>query len=118
MGVVHHASYVPWLEIGRTEILRDTGITYADMERQGFFLVVVKLDVRYRRPVRYDDLIEIRTRVVGGSRVKIDHEYDVVVVERGGQRLEEQAAVAFTTLACVDAQGKIRELPPWLVRVD
>ena len=118
MGVVHHASYVPWLEIGRTEILRDTGVTYADMEKQGFFLVIVKLDVRYRRPVRYDEVVEIRTRVVGGSRIKIDHEYDVVVVERGGQPVEEQAAVGWTTLACVDGQGRPRELPEWLARRD
>src|SRR5436190_12187766 len=69
MGVAHHAAYVPWLEIGRTEILRDTGVTYADLEKHGVFLVVVKLEVRYRRPVRYDDLVEVRTRVTGGSRV-------------------------------------------------
>lgn len=115
MGVVHHAAYVPWLEIGRTEILRDTGVTYADLEKHGVFLVIVKLDVRYRRPIRYDDLVEVRTKVVGGSRVKIEHEYEVVVVERAGKAVEEPCAAASTTLACVGDDGKIRELPDWLM---
>lgn len=115
MGVVHHASYIPWLEIGRTEILRDCGVTYADLERAGVFLVIVKLDARYRRPVLYDDLIEVRTTITGGSRVKIEHEYEVVIVERAGKPYNETAAVAGTTLACVDHDGKIRPLPEWLV---
>ena len=81
------------------------------------FLVVVSLEVKYRRPVRYDDVVEIRTRVKGGSRVKIEHEYEVVVVERSGEKefAAESAAIAHTTLACVDAQGKIGMLPGWLI---
>jgi len=115
MGVAHHASYIPWLEIGRSELLRECGVSYADLERAGIFLVVVKLDVRYRRPVRYDDVVEVRTAWKGGSKVKIEHEYSVMVVERGGQACEELAAPASTTLACVDAEGRIRVLPEWLV---
>jgi len=115
MGVAHHAAYVPWLEIGRTEILRDTGATYAHLERAGVFLVIVKLDVRYRRPILYDDLVEVRTRVVGTSRVKIEHEYDLVVVERLSKPAEETAAAASTTLACVDKDGKVQALPEWLM---
>lgn len=115
MGVAHHASYVPWLEIGRTELLRECGVSYATLERAGTFLVVVKLDVRYRRAVRYDDLVEVRTRWIGGSRIKIEHQYEVVVVERNGEPAEQVAGAAGTTLACVDAAGKVRELPEWLV---
>ncbi len=114
MGVVHHASYAPWLEMGRTEILRASGVTYAAMEQAGIFLVIVKLDIRYRRPVKYDDLVEIRTKVKSVSRVKIEHEYDVIVIERDSAKAEIHAAVATTTLACVDPQGKVRELPAWL----
>lgn len=121
MGVAHHAAYVPWLEAGRTEILRDAGISYAQLEAAGVFLVVVKLDVRYRRAGRYDDLLEVRTRIVGGSRVKIEHEYEVRVVERVGVDAaslrgtgEDLLATAATTLACVDRDGKIQALPDWL----
>ncbi len=121
MGVVHHAAYAPWLEIGRTELLRDTGVSYADMERAGVFLVISKLSCSYRRPVYYDDIVEVRTRVVRGSRVKIEHEYEVVVVEDGGHvagrpRLPgEVATMAATTLVCVGKDGRVMALPDWLV---
>jgi acyl-CoA thioester hydrolase len=119
MGVAHHAAYAPWLEIARTELLRESGVTYADFEKAGVFLVITKLECAYRRPVHYDDLIEVRTRVVGGSRVKIKHEYDVALVEDGGHGKRERAAgdvvtVAATTLVCVGRDGKVRELPEWL----
>lgn len=115
MGVAHHASYVPWMEIGRTEMLRATGRTYASMEEMGLLLVVVKMDVRYRRPVKYDDVVEIRTTRCGGGRVKIEHEYEIAVVERGGESCEIVAAVAKTTLGCVGRDGKPRVLPDELI---
>lgn len=117
MGVAHHAAYIPWLEIGRTELLRASGVTYAQLEEAGILLVVVKLDVRYRRPVRYDDVVEIQTTWTGGSRVKIEHEYTINVIEAGaGTRIPVPfvAAVAHTTLGCVGRDSQIRELPPWL----
>lgn len=115
MGVAHHAAYVPWLEIGRTELLRTTGVSYAQLEGAGVFLVIVKLDVRYRRPVLYDDIVEVRTRVRDAGRVKIVHEYEVVVVERAGRAMTEAAAGASTTLACVDREGRVAEMPSWLI---
>lgn len=118
MGVAHHASYIPWLEIGRTELLRQGGMSYAQLEAGGLLLVIVKLDVRYRRSARYDDLVEIRTRWTGGSRVKILHEYEVHVLEPGTPTPEFSpfvAVAASTTLGCVDRSGRIRELPDWLV---
>lgn len=114
MNVAHHAAYIPWLEIARTELLRDSGLSYAELEHAGVFLVVVSLEVKYRRPVRYDDVVEIRTRVKGGSKVKIEHEYEVVVVEREGKTREILAAAASSTLACVDKEGKVQMLPEWL----
>jgi acyl-CoA thioester hydrolase len=120
MGVAHHASYAPWLEMGRTELLRAAGVSYAGLERDGVFMVIVKLDIRYRRPVRYDDVVEVRTRRAGGGKVKIEHEYEVVIIEPGehGPRGEDRrgvvASVASTTLACVDRDGRPRALPDWL----
>ena len=122
MGVAHHAAYIPWLEIGRTELLRDTGITYAQLEQAGVFLVIAKLDCRYRRPIFYDDLVEVRTKVVGGGRVKIQHEYELALIEdgqRGGGREPRNPGdvvfAASSTLGCVGADGKITTLPEWLV---
>jgi len=115
MGYVHHASYLPWLEMGRTEILREAGRSYRALEEAGVFLVIVKLDCRFRRPGRYDDLIEVRTSVTGGSRVKIEHAYEVVRVGEGSAG-DEVLMAATSTLACVDGQGRPRELPEWLAR--
>lgn len=126
MGVVHHAAYAPWLEIGRTELLRGTGVSYADMERAGVFLVITRLELKYRRPIFYDDVVEVRTRVLGGSRVKIEHGYELVVVEDGGhgrggagagqqRALNEVVTTGGTTLVCVGRDGRVRPLPEWLI---
>lgn len=121
MGVAHHASFVPWLEMGRTELLRHSGVSYAQLEAAGVFLVVTKLDLRFRRPARYDDVLEVRTRFVGGSRVKLRHEYEIAVIEPGdgaAGRLTDNGGVlaaGSTELACVGTEGRIRELPPWLI---
>lgn len=117
MGVAHHAAYIPWLEIGRTEMLRESGVSYAQLEGAGVFLVIVKLEVRYRRPILYDDMLEVRTRVQpGSSKVKIEHDYHIVVVERGGAMRDEPVAAASTTLACVDREGRVQVLPEWLAQ--
>ncbi len=108
MGVAHHASYLAWLEMARTELLRSSGISYADLEREGYLLVIAKLDVRYRESAAYDDELVIRCRVVGGSRVKIDHEYEVLKQGR-------VITAARTTLACVGRDGKVRTMPSWLI---
>jgi len=115
MGVAHHASYIPWLEIGRTELLRASGQTYRDLEDQGLLLVIVKLEVRYRRPVRYDDIVEIRTNWSGGGRVKIEHAYSVAILETAGTPADHVAATATSTLGAIGRDGKIRELPSHLV---
>lgn len=126
MGVAHHASYVPWMEMGRTELLRDSGVSYAQLEIEGVFLVIVRLNVAYKRPIRYDDVVEVRTRWVGGGKVKIEHEYELWVVEQGGHAMGSiagsqtqhafLAATGQTTLGCVDKSGKIQALPDWLAR--
>jgi len=114
MNVAHHAAYVPWLEVARTELLRESGVSYAQLEHHGVFLVVAKLSLRYRRPILYDDMVEIRTTVRQASRIKIDHDYEIAVVERAGKPIDEVAAVADSTLACVNREGRVRELPQWL----
>jgi len=117
MGVAHHAAYVPWFEMGRTELLRESGSTYAELERAGVLLAIVRLDARYRRPARYDDLLELTTRVAGSSRVKIEHEYELRLLERTDGTPNapgELLATASTTLACIDRDGRPAPLPDWL----
>jgi acyl-CoA thioester hydrolase len=104
MGLLHHAQYLVYLEQARTEVLRSQGLTYRDLEDQGFLLVLTKIEVRYRRPAHYDDFLTIRTFVVRTTAVRIDHRYEVL---RDGELLAE----ATTTLACVDREGRPQALP-------
>jgi acyl-CoA thioester hydrolase len=104
MGVAHHATYPIWFEIGRTEMLRARGGNYRDLEAEGVFLAVVRLEVRYRRPARYDDLLTLRTELRLAGPVKIEHTYRLL---RDGELLAEAA----TTLACLDRDGRARVLP-------
>jgi len=112
MGFVHHAVYPTWLEIGRTELLRQAGVTYAQLERAGVLLVVTKLELRYRLPARYDDEIEVVTRVTGGGRARIDHAYEVRRVQ-GGEG-GDLCAEATSTIACIGRDGRPKPLPDWL----
>ncbi len=104
MGFLHHAKYLEYFEMARTELLRVSGARYRDMEERGFFFVVAKVECRYKRPVRYDDELTIKVRINRVSRARIDHEYQVL---REGIVLCE----ASTTLACVDRQGKPTAIP-------
>src|SRR5260370_27209283 len=78
MGLLHHANYLVYFEQGRTELLRAQGLSYRDMEDQGFLLVLTKVAVRYRQPARYDDLLTLRTTVERTTLVKIEHRYDLL----------------------------------------
>jgi acyl-CoA thioester hydrolase len=109
MGLLHHANYLVYFEQGRTELLRAQGLTYKDIEDQGFFLVLTKVEVRYRRPAHYDDLLSLRTTVARMTAVRIDHRYEV---HRDGVLLAEGSS----TLACVDRDGRVQALPPVLAR--
>src|SRR5215210_9196108 len=77
MGVVHHASYVIWLEQGRTELLRALGVSYREIEAAGFFVVLSDLRVRYHAAARYDDLILLRARLEGVRSRQLSFAYEL-----------------------------------------
>ena len=112
--VAHHGSYVAWLEEARTELLRRGGISYADMEAAGRFLVVAKMEIRYQSAARYDDVLVVLARVTGGGRARIDHDYEVWRDEGDGRGRSELLVSASTILACVDDTGRPVALPDWL----
>jgi acyl-CoA thioester hydrolase len=64
MGVVHHAAYVPWFEVGRVNLLRAAGCPYGDIEARGLLVVLSDLQVRYRSPARFDDEVVIETQLI------------------------------------------------------
>src|SRR5262249_26686838 len=107
MGLLHHANYLVYFEQGRTELLRSRGFSYKDLEDQGYLLVLTRLQVRYRSPARYDDLLILRTTVARTTSVKIEHRYEVF---RDGVLLTE----AQSTLGCVDREGRVQVLPDFL----
>jgi acyl-CoA thioester hydrolase len=79
MGIAHHANYIVWFEIGRTDLCRATGFPYNEIESRGFILVVTDFQCRYRTPYRYDDEVLIRTSVaeMGSRGIKFAYElYD------------------------------------------
>jgi acyl-CoA thioester hydrolase len=107
MGFLHHANYLVYFEQARTELLRSQGLSYRDLEDKGYLLVLTRLQVRYRSPARYDDLLTLRTTVVRTTHFKIEHKYEVT---RDGLLLCEGE----TTLACIDRDGKPQLLPDFL----
>ena len=107
MGLLHHANYLVYFEQARTELSRTLGVTYKDLEDQGYLLVLTKVEVRYKRPARYDDLLTLRTHVEKTTAVRIDHRYEVL---RDGELLAEGSS----TLACVDRTGRPQALPDFL----
>ena len=70
MGIAHHSNYIVWFEIGRTDLCRQAGFPYVEIERRGLLLVVTEVSCRYRTPYAYDDEVLIRTSVDAiGSRM-------------------------------------------------
>lgn len=105
MGVVYYANYLRWFEAGRTEFLREKGLSYSEFEaREKLGLPVTEASVRYLQPARYDDLVVVETRLVEMRRASARFEYRVV-------RGEDLLATGFTVHACVDGTGRIRRLP-------
>jgi acyl-CoA thioester hydrolase len=107
MGLLHHANYFVYFEMGRTEFLRQRGVSYREIEDAGHFLVIVDIGCKFKRPAYYDDLLTLRTTVARVTHVKIVHHYQVL---RDGLLLAE----GHSTLACVDREGKPQALPSML----
>jgi acyl-CoA thioester hydrolase len=108
MGYLHHSRYLQYFEMGRIELLRAAGFSYADLERQGVFFVVTKVDVRYKAPARYDDELTLITRITRATTVRFDHSYEL---SRGKTAIAEGTS----TIACVGTDGKVRAMPEILM---
>ncbi|WP_034385198.1 thioesterase family protein [Deinococcus sp. YIM 77859] len=77
MGVVHHATYPVWFEVGRSDLMRDLGLPYAEVEARGYYLMLSGLNVEYRRAARYDDLLTLVTRVASVRSRTLTFRYEV-----------------------------------------
>jgi acyl-CoA thioester hydrolase len=107
MGVVYHANYLVWCEIGRTDFIRQHGMSYADIERRGILLVVSEVMLRLHASARYDDLVRVETTLEEVRSRLIAFAY-VITRASDGHRL----ATARTSLVSVAAGGRPATLPP------
>ncbi len=108
-GVVHHSAYPVWFEMGRTELLRANGLAYKKLEEAEVFFVVAELYIKYRRPAKYDEKLELRTSCSEVTSSRIGHVYQLTRC-CDGVILAEGSSV----LACINAQGKIRRTPEFM----
>jgi acyl-CoA thioester hydrolase len=105
---VHHANFLTYFEMGRTEMLRAHGHTYRQFEDEGLFIVVSDVRVSYHAPADYDDLLLLRTRVEKIGAAHIKHAYEVI-------RSPRILVTGSTTVVCVDREGRVRRLPEWML---
>ncbi len=106
MGFVYHANYLIWMDMARTEHLRERGVSYKELEAQGTYLTVTDAHVRYRRPARYDDMIRVRCWVRDLASRRVSFGY---AVERAAT--DELLATAETSLIALNPQQTLSRLP-------
>jgi acyl-CoA thioester hydrolase len=106
MGVVYYANYFVWFEVGRTDLLREAGWNYREMEIDGFALPVIEAQCSYRESAKYDDEIEVRTRGALLSPVRVQFTYEVV---RAADAVT--LATGATVHATLDRNGRPCRLP-------
>lgn len=106
MGVVYYANYFVWFEVGRTDLLRESGWSYREMETEGFGLPVIEAHCTYRESAKYDDDLEIRTTGEMLSPVRVKFSYEIV-------RPADAATLATGTTvhATLDRSGRPCRLP-------
>jgi acyl-CoA thioester hydrolase len=106
MGVVYYANYLVWFEVGRTDLLRDAGWSYRDMETDGYALPVIEAHCTYRAPAKYDDDLEVRTTGAMLSPVRVEFTYEIV------RPMDNATLVTGTTVhATLDRAGRPCRLP-------
>ena len=106
MGVVYHANYLAWCEVGRTELIRQRGRSYAEIEKLGVGLAVSDATLRFHAPARYDDRIRVTTALTEVRSRSLRFHYIISNVESG-----TKLVTASTTLIGLDRDGRIARLP-------
>jgi len=106
MGIVHHASYVVWLEEGRSQWMRANGNSYAQFEKEGLLLVVSECCLRYNQPAHYDQRVTIRCWVERVRSRQIQFNYEVIDAETGAVFVD-----GYTQHICLNREGKVTRIP-------
>ncbi|GAA4439523.1 thioesterase family protein [Bremerella cremea] len=109
-GRVHHANYITYFELARTEMLRAGGFNYKRMEAEGLLLVVRDVEVRYHLPSEFDDLLLVTVKTLKAKGARIELVYEI-------RRDDELVVEGRTILACISREGKPTRIPE-VLRVD
>ena len=108
MGVVYHANYLIWFEVGRVELMRAMGFEYKAMETEDdCHIVVVEAHCRYEKPARYDEVLRVRTRVAEWRNRIVKFSYEIF---RGTD--DVLLATGYTTHVICGRNGRPKALPP------
>jgi acyl-CoA thioester hydrolase len=112
MGIVHHSNYIKFFEVARTEWLRSAGLTYAEMERRGVMMPIVEVNVKYRQPAYYDELITVKAIVEELPMARMVFKYEI-----SGEDGRDIASGS-TTLGFIDKETRRpQRAPKWLMEV-
>lgn len=106
MQVVYHANYLIWCEVGRTDFMRQHGMSYADMEKGGIGLTVSEYSVRLHASARYDDVVRIATTLTDVRSRQVAFEYLLTNVASGAR-----LATARTSLVSIASNGRPMAMP-------
>jgi acyl-CoA thioester hydrolase len=111
-GLVYNANYLRFMEMGRTEMMRNLAVPYSEMEQEGIILPVTECYLRYKASGRYDDLLSIATSLTELTRHTVRFHYRIssLRAEEAGSK-ELLLVKGFTKHACIDRQGKLRPFP-------
>jgi acyl-CoA thioester hydrolase len=106
MGIVYHTNYIRWFEIGRTELFREVGVVYKDVEGEGFNLPLTQAYCHYHLPARYDDLLLLETGIDFIKRASIKFVHRIWDEDHQNMLTE-----GYTVHACTDRAGKVIRIP-------
>lgn len=110
MQFVHHGRYVEYFELGRTDLIRVAAKSYGQFEVDGVLLPVVRIEIRYHKPARYDMELDIETRVLSVSKARVDFANRVLNAADGTVHCEGEVG-----LACINPQGRPQRIPAELL---
>lgn len=99
MGIVYHANYVIWLEIGRTQLIKDLGFNYAEMEADGILSPVIDIQVSYKKPLRYGETATVKTWIESYDGLRVVYGYEILTENK------ELAVSASSSHVCVKKEG-------------
>jgi acyl-CoA thioester hydrolase len=106
MGVVYHANYLAWCEVGRTELIRTLGVSYAELEATGLMLAVADASVRYHAPARYDDVVRVETTLSDVRSRTVTFDYLIT-----NAATDARLVTARTVLVSLDPAGRTVAMP-------